>query len=174
MDSSPEPAATHQPWRARPTASHRRCNPPLPTSTLPKTSSLSLPCTTPQRLRTRNYATEAESGPPAAAAPEINFGSFTQKARPHHPRLPSYFSGSLRFTDHLEAGKLCKRMLTPYRGYERSTTYGMSPSCHSSATTGEPVPMKKYKSLVKILQRLNRIQPDMVPDECNTQRLASW
>lgn len=30
---------------------------------------------------------------------------------------------------------------------------------------GEPVPMKKYKSLVKILQRLNRIQPDMVPDE---------
>lgn len=30
---------------------------------------------------------------------------------------------------------------------------------------GEPVPMKKYKSLVKILQRLNRIQPDMVPAE---------
>ena len=30
---------------------------------------------------------------------------------------------------------------------------------------GEPVPMKKYKSLVKILQRLNRIQPDMLPAE---------
>ena len=30
---------------------------------------------------------------------------------------------------------------------------------------GEPVPMKKYKSLVKILQRLNQIQPETVPDE---------
>ena len=30
---------------------------------------------------------------------------------------------------------------------------------------GEPVPMKKYKSLLKILQRLNRIQPEMVPQE---------
>lgn len=38
---------------------------------------------------------------------------------------------------------------------------------------GEPVPMKKYKSLVKILQRLNRIQPDMVPAEVR-DTLASF
>jgi len=30
---------------------------------------------------------------------------------------------------------------------------------------GEAVPMKKYKSLLKILQRMNCIQPDLVPDE---------
>lgn len=34
---------------------------------------------------------------------------------------------------------------------------------------GEPVPMKKYKSLLKILQRLNRIQPEMVPEEVHSQ-----
>lgn len=38
---------------------------------------------------------------------------------------------------------------------------------------GEPVPMKKYKSLVKILQRLNRIEPDMVPTEVR-DTLASF
>jgi small subunit ribosomal protein S9 len=30
---------------------------------------------------------------------------------------------------------------------------------------GEPVPTKKYKSLVKILQRLNRIEPALLPGE---------
>lgn len=30
---------------------------------------------------------------------------------------------------------------------------------------GEPVPMKKYKGLVKLLQRLNCIQPELAPDE---------
>jgi ribosomal protein S9 len=34
---------------------------------------------------------------------------------------------------------------------------------------GEPVPMKKYKSLLKILQRLNRIQPEVVPDQVRSE-----
>ncbi|KAJ6178007.1 hypothetical protein N7519_008468 [Penicillium mononematosum] len=104
---------------------------------------------------------------PAAAAPEINFGSFTQKPARIIPASPSYFSGSPRFTDHVlkletlqakyaslptvatsEAPRMAWFKLPQFRDY-----------------VGEPVPMKKYKSLVKILQRLNRIQPDMVPDE---------
>jgi small subunit ribosomal protein S9 len=33
---------------------------------------------------------------------------------------------------------------------------------------GEPVPTKKYKNLIKILQRLNRIDPSLAPEEVRT------
>ncbi|KAJ5985041.1 hypothetical protein N7522_012237 [Penicillium canescens] len=116
----------------------------------------------------RSYATEAEATKtPAPAAQEINFGTFTQKPARIIPASPSYFSGSPRFIDHVlkletlqakyaslptvvagEAPRMAWFKLAQFRDY-----------------VGEPVPMKKYKSLVKILQRLNRIQPDLVPGE---------
>ncbi|KAJ5545439.1 hypothetical protein N7535_006175 [Penicillium sp. DV-2018c] len=115
---------------------------------------------------TRTYATEAVSVP-ASAAPEINFESFTQKPARIIPSSPSYFSGSPRFIDHVlqleslqakyaslptvataDAPRMAWFKLPQFRDY-----------------VGEPVPMKKYKSLLKILQRLNRIEPEIRPEE---------
>ncbi|KAJ5302165.1 hypothetical protein N7508_007028 [Penicillium antarcticum] len=116
----------------------------------------------------RSYATEAEATKtPAPAAQEINFGTFSSKPARIIPASPAYFSGSPRFIDHVlkleslqakyaslptvvagEAPRMAWFKLAQFRDY-----------------VGEPVPMKKYKSLVKILQRLNRIQPDVVPAE---------
>ncbi|KAJ5166364.1 37S ribosomal protein S9 [Penicillium canariense] len=124
--------------------------------------------------QTRAYATEVEGQqPPAttqeqvAAAPEIDFTNFSRRPARIIPASPSYFSGSPRFIDHVlkleqlqakyaslptvaagEAPRMAWFKLAQFRDY-----------------VGEPVPMKKYKSLVKILQRLNRIQPAMVPGE---------
>lgn len=124
--------------------------------------------------QTRPYATEAEGQPSviptqeqAAAAPEIDFSNFARRPARIVPASPSYFSGSPRFIDHVlkleslqakyaslptvaagDAPRMAWFKLAQFRDY-----------------VGEPVPMKKYKSLVKILQRLNRIQPEMVPRE---------
>ncbi|KAJ5753712.1 uncharacterized protein N7511_007865 [Penicillium nucicola] len=120
----------------------------------------------------RSYATEAEAqaeatNTPAPAAREIDFESFVQKPARIIPASSAYFSGSPRFIDHVlklealqakyaplptlvagEAPRMAWFKLAQFRDY-----------------VGEPVPMKKYKSLVKILQRLNRIQPELVPAE---------
>ncbi|CEO58316.1 Putative 37S ribosomal protein S9 [Penicillium brasilianum] len=125
--------------------------------------------------QTRTYATEVEGQQPsalatheqAAAAPEIDFSNFSRRPARIVPASPSYFSGSPRFIDHVlkleslqakyaslptvaagDAPRMAWFKLAQFRDY-----------------VGEPVPMKKYKSLVKILQQLNRIQPEMVPSE---------
>ncbi|CAG8086425.1 unnamed protein product [Penicillium olsonii] len=117
-------------------------------------------------LRTRTYATETEAvSIPAAAAPEIDFVSFSQKPARIIPASRAYFSGSPRFIDALlelealqarhaglptvapaEAPRMAWFKLPQFRDF-----------------VGEPVPNKKYKSLVKILQQLNRIQPEFLP-----------
>lgn len=129
----------------------------------------------------RAYATEAETNTaiqpesipdlPVQAAPEIDFStSFLRNPARIVPASPSYFSGSPRFVDHVlnleslqaryaalpqlpagEAPRMAWFKLKQFREY-----------------VGEAVPVKKYKSLVKILQRLNRIQPEMVPGEVRT------
>lgn len=129
----------------------------------------------------RAYATEAETNTaiqpesipdlPVQAAPEIDFStSFLRSPARIVPASPSYFSGSPRFVDHVlhleslqaryaalpqlpagEAPRMAWFKLKQFREY-----------------VGEAVPVKKYKSLVKILQRLNRIQTDMVPGEVRT------
>ncbi|CAG8165074.1 unnamed protein product [Penicillium salamii] len=117
-------------------------------------------------LRTRTYATETETAP-VPAAPEIDFGSFAYKPARIIPASKAYFSGSPRFIDALlelealqarhaglptvapaEAPRMAWFKLPQFRDF-----------------VGEPVPNKKYKSLVKILQQLNRIQPEFVPTE---------
>jgi small subunit ribosomal protein S9 len=134
------------------------------TSTLTKPST-QLSRTTLNTLRTRNYATESKSG--YAAAPEIDFGTFIQQPARIIPSSPSYFSGSPRFIDHvlkLEALQ-AKHAALPTVPTSEAPRMAWFKLAQFRDYVGEPVPMKKYKSLVKILQRLNRIQPDMVPAE---------
>lgn len=137
------------------------------------------------RQTVRNYATETQPGQPViseqqqappppsqevTAAPEINFDLFRLQPARIIPASPSYFSGNPRFIDHvlrLEALQL-KHARLP------TVTPGEAPRmawfklAQFRDFVGEAVPVKKYKSLVKILQRLNRIQPALVPKEVRT------
>ncbi|KAJ5205503.1 hypothetical protein N7491_003869 [Penicillium cf. griseofulvum] len=134
------------------------------TSTLTKPST-QVSRTTLNTLRTRTYATESQSG--YAAAPEIDFGTFIQQPARIVPSSPSYFSGSPRFIDHvlkLEALQ-AKHAALPTVPTSEAPRMAWFKLAQFRDYVGEPVPMKKYKSLVKILQRLNRIEPDMVPAE---------
>lgn len=127
------------------------------------------------RRQARAYATEAEVQPSSTetqpsevhAAPEINFNRFETKPARIIPASPSYFSGSPRFIDNV----LKLEALQAKYASLPTVTAGEAPRmawfklAQFRDYVGEPVPMKKYKSLLKILQRLNRIQPEMVPDE---------
>lgn len=139
------------------------------------------------RPSTRSYATETESQTPAAepplptetgaesqlevkAAPEIDFSKFSQRPARIIPASRAYFSGNPRFIDHVltledlqlkyanlpqvpagEAPRMAWFKLAQFRDY-----------------VGEVVPVKKYKSLIKLLQQLNRIEPGIAPKEVRT------
>jgi small subunit ribosomal protein S9 len=140
-----------------------------PTSLAQAMRSLRLTSTVSKPSLTRTYATETLSVP-ASAAPEINFEAFTQKPARIIPSSPSYFSGSPRFIDHvLQLESLqAKHASLPTVATSDAPRMAWFKLAQFRDYVGEPVPMKKYKSLLKILQRLNRIQPDMVPDEVRT------
>ncbi|KAJ5139281.1 uncharacterized protein N7515_004129 [Penicillium bovifimosum] len=125
----------------------------------------------PKPSLSRTYATEAEAASvPAAAAPEINFEAFTQKPARIIPSSPSYFSGSPRFIDHvLQLESLqAKYASLPTVATSDAPRMAWFKLPQFRDYVGEPVPMKKYKSLLKILQRLNRIQPEIRPNEVQT------
>jgi len=132
-----------------------------------------LPSTEPPSAAAPPSAEASSSEVPAAvkAAPEINFDEFNARPARIVPASPSYFSGSPQFIDNVlkleslqakyaslptvsagEAPRMAWFKLPQFRDY-----------------VGEPVPMKKYKGLLKILQRLNRIQPEMVPAEVRSE-----
>ena len=118
------------------------------------------------RRTARTYATEAQ----AAAAPEIDFSTFNRSPARIVPASPSYFSGNPRFIDHvlkLESlqAKYAALPMVPAAEAPRMAWFKLP---QFRDFVGEMVPMKKYKSLVKILQRLNRIQPDLVPADVRT------
>lgn len=124
------------------------------------------------RRQARGYVTEAEEqqrSPPTEvrAAPEINFNKFVNRPARIVPASPSYFSGSPRFIDNLlklEAlqAKYAALPTVPASEAPRMAWFKLP---QFRDFLGEQVPTKKYKSLLKILQRLNRIQPEMAPDE---------
>ncbi|KAE8144788.1 ribosomal protein S5 domain 2-type protein [Aspergillus avenaceus] len=118
-----------------------------------------------QRKHVRGYATETLTEVPAA--PELTLEDFQKMPARVVPVSPAYFSGSPKFIDHLlklenilakwaalptvpstEAPRMAWFKLTQFRDF-----------------VGESVPTKKYKNLVKILQRLNRIDPKLMPGE---------
>lgn len=120
---------------------------------------------TQQRSHTRGYATEA----PGAAAP-IDFDAF--KALPARivPASPSYFSGSPKFLDQLlKLESVLARYATlptvsgsdvPRASFFKRTQF--------RGVVHETVTAKKFKTLLKILQRLNRIDPRIMPEEVKT------
>jgi small subunit ribosomal protein S9 len=105
------------------------------------------------------------------AAPEINFERFNSRPARIVPASPSYFSGNPRFTDNvLKLESLqAKYASLPTVGAGEAPRMAWFKLAQFRDYVGEPVPMKKYKSLLKILQRLNRIQPEMVPNEVRSE-----
>lgn len=101
------------------------------------------------------------------AAPEIDFKNFVIRPARIVPASPAYFSGSPKFIDHqIKLERLLEK-------------YGQLPTLEGSEAPrmawfklaqfrdllGEPIPAKKYKNFQKVLQRLNKIQTDLLPEE---------
>ncbi|KAJ5882540.1 uncharacterized protein N7529_001212 [Penicillium soppii] len=121
-------------------------------------------------LRTRTYATEASQATeaaPGAVAPEINFENFAQRPARILPASRSYFSGRPRFIDSvLELEALQAKYATiPTVSIHEAPRMAWFKLPQFRDFVGETIPMKKYKQLLKILQRMNCIKPELVPDE---------
>lgn len=112
----------------------------------------------------RRHAEELEI---SQAAPEIDFNNFTIRPARIVPASPAYFSGSPKFIDHQI--KL-ERLLEKYAQLP-TLQAGEAPRmawfklAQFRDLLGEPIPAKKYKNFQKVLQRLNRIQPALLPTE---------
>lgn len=116
------------------------------------------------RRHTRTYSTDTTEAP---AAPEIDFSKFQNHPARIVPASPAYFSGNPRFIDELlklEAMQ-AKYASLPTVAPSEAPRMAWLKLVQFRNLIGEAVPMKKYKSLVKILQRLNCIHPDIIPDE---------
>ncbi|RHZ45768.1 mitochondrial 37S ribosomal protein uS9m [Aspergillus thermomutatus] len=129
------------------------------------------------RKATRNYATEAETTGGNAlqirAAPEIDFSQLTTRPARVIPASPAYFSGSPKFIDHLlKLEHVCAKYASlPTVSPSEAPRMAWFKLAQFRDFVGEPVPTKKYKSLIKILQRLNRIDPALLPEEArNTMK----
>ncbi|KAL4780550.1 ribosomal protein S5 domain 2-type protein [Aspergillus varians] len=130
-----------------------------PTYLVPRTA---LPTRTQRRENVRGYATEVQS-----AAPAIDFEKFQNRPARIVPASPAYFSGSPKFFDHLLRLEsiLAKYAILPTVAPAEAPRMAWLKLPAFREFVGEPVPTKKYKGLVKILQRLNRIDPNILPDE---------
>lgn len=115
-------------------------------------------------LRTRTYATEIT---PVPAAPPIDFDSFTKKPARIIPASKAYFSGSPLFIDQLLSLEAlqAKYASLPTVSTAEAPRMAWFKLPQFRDFVGEPVPMKKYKSLLKILQQLNRIKQEQLPAE---------
>ncbi|KAJ5280005.1 37S ribosomal protein S9 [Penicillium angulare] len=127
----------------------------------------------------RNYATEAKTNPETdtsvKAAPQIDFERFKLAPARMVPASPSYFSGNPRFIDHvlrLESMQ-AKYANLPIVEAAQAPRMAWLKLAQFRDFVGEVVPVKKYRSLLKILQQMNRIVPEMVPNEVR-QTLASF
>ncbi|KAL4872031.1 hypothetical protein BDV12DRAFT_193827 [Aspergillus spectabilis] len=114
-----------------------------------------------KRANLRGYATETQ------AAPEIEFDNFRTLPARIVPMSPSYFSGTPKFFDCLLR---LEKALTDYR-HLPTVTPSEAPRVawfkqpQFQEVIEEPIPTKKFKGLVKLLQRLNCIHPKIMPDE---------
>ncbi|KAL1863813.1 37S ribosomal protein S9, mitochondrial [Paecilomyces lecythidis] len=101
------------------------------------------------------------------AAPEIDFSRFQHLPARIVPASPAYFSGSPKFIDHLLNLEriLAKYASLPTVAPSDAPRMAWFKLAQFRDFVGEPVPTKKYKNLIKILQRLNRIDPALAPDE---------
>lgn len=124
-----------------------------------------------QKKYQNNFSTSiqrhAEELELSRAAPEIDFNNFSIRPARIVPASPAYFSGSPKFIDHQI--KL-ERLLEKYAQLP-TLQAGEAPRmawfklAQFRDLLGEPIPAKKYKNFQKVLQRLNRIQPELLPEE---------
>ncbi|TPR02868.1 Elongation factor 1 gamma, conserved domain family protein [Aspergillus niger] len=129
-------------------------------------SSPSTPALLQQYKNARSYATELQP----VAAPPIEFSKFQIQPARIIPVSPAYFSGSPKFFDHmlkLEA-LLAKYAALPTVSPSEAPRMAWFKLLQFRDAVGEPVPTKKYKGLIKLLQRLNRIDPKVAPEEVRT------
>ncbi|KAK2764893.1 37S ribosomal protein S9, mitochondrial [Arachnomyces sp. PD_36] len=113
---------------------------------------------------------------PAPAAPPIDFSS---PAAPVPARIvpasPAYFSGSPKFIDSFlniqairsrcESLPALEPSDAPRRPWLRLSEFRVK--------LNEEVPTAKYKRFIKVLQRLNRIHPDVLPAEA-AEAMDAW
>lgn len=118
--------------------------------------------------QTRTYAAGAEPEQEhIAAAPEINFSQFRERTARVIPASPSYFTGQPNFIDGLLD---LERLLVKYESLPTVPvdqaplmTWLKIEQFHESL--GEPVPVKRYRDMIRMLQRLNQIDPALAPQE---------
>ncbi|KAL1979402.1 hypothetical protein VTN96DRAFT_6059 [Rasamsonia emersonii] len=122
-----------------------------------------------QRRRRNQFSTSARRNATelVKAAPEIDFSKFAATPARIVPASPAYFSGSPKFIDHLLN---LERMLAKYASLptvppNEAPRMAWLKLAQFRDFVGEKVPTKKYKNLLKILQRLNRIDPALAPEE---------
>jgi small subunit ribosomal protein S9 len=123
-----------------------------------------------QQKRRRNpFSTSARRSETEVikAAPEIDFSKFNSSPARIVPASPAYFSASPKFIDHLLNLEriLAKYASLPTVAPSEAPRMAWFKLAQFRDFVGENVPTKKYKNLVKILQRLNRIDPALVPEE---------
>ncbi|KAL2828256.1 ribosomal protein S5 domain 2-type protein [Aspergillus cavernicola] len=120
----------------------------------------SLSTRTQQWKNARGYATEVQP-----AAPEIDFAKFHTQPTRIIPRSPAYFSGSPKFIDHLLRLEdiLAKYVSLPTVSAAEAPRKAWFKLPQFRDVVGEPIATKKYKGLLKLLQRLNRIDPNLMP-----------
>ncbi|RAL07075.1 mitochondrial 37S ribosomal protein uS9m [Aspergillus homomorphus CBS 101889] len=111
----------------------------------------------------RSYATEVDSVD-FVAAPPVDLNKLPARLV---PVSPSYFSGSPKFVDHLLnlESILAKHAHLPIVESNQAPRMAWFKLAQFRDFVGEPVPTKKYKGLLKILQRLNRIDRKLMPHE---------
>ncbi|KAL4941433.1 hypothetical protein BDV06DRAFT_180613 [Aspergillus oleicola] len=132
-----------------------------PTHLIPRTTLLKR---TSIQGNARGYATEVQ---PVAAAQEIDFSKFEQRPARVIPASPAYFSGTPKFLDHMLRLEsiLAKYAALPTVAPGDAPRMAWLKLPGFRTLVGEVVPTKKYKGFVKLLQRLNRIDPSQVPEE---------
>ncbi|EEA18935.1 37S ribosomal protein S9, mitochondrial [Talaromyces marneffei ATCC 18224] len=120
----------------------------------------------------RRHAEELEL---SQAAPEIDFKNFIIRPARIVPASPAYFSGSPKFIDHqIKLERLLEKyaqLPTVQPGEARRMAWFKLAQFRD--LLGEPIPAKKYKNFQKVLQRLNRIQPQLLPGDVR-QALYSY
>lgn len=112
---------------------------------------------------------EGSTPPVVRAAPAIDFNEFPYRPARIVPVSPAYFSGSPKFIDHLLRleNYLAEHENLPILSPNEAPRKAWLKLPQFRDFVGEAVPTKKYKSLLKILQRLNQIDPTIIPDDVN-------
>lgn len=112
----------------------------------------------------RHHAEDLEM---VRAAPEIDFKNFNIQPARIVPASPAYFSGSPKFIDHrIKLERLLEKYaLLPTLPAGEAPRMAWFKLAQFRDLLDEPIPAKKYKNFQKVLQRLNRIKPELLPEE---------